>query len=124
MLIGPLRSAFRVNGPLTGKLPRGRMNRNDPRADRADDMQVRRQYASQMPECRAPLPLVLPPPSDRVSLIREAFRLEWLTIGWMTVEAAVAIAAGWVASSLVLAAFGLDSLIELMSAGVLMWRLS
>jgi divalent metal cation (Fe/Co/Zn/Cd) transporter len=63
-------------------------------------------------------------PSDRLPLIREAFRLEWFTIGWMTIEAAVSIAAGVTASSLVLLAFGLDSVIELASAGVLMWRLS
>jgi divalent metal cation (Fe/Co/Zn/Cd) transporter len=42
----------------------------------------------------------------------------------MTVEAAVSIAAGVTAGSLVLLAFGLDSVIELASAGVLMWRLS
>ena len=42
----------------------------------------------------------------------------------MTVEAVVAIAAGVTAGSLVLVAFGLDSVIELASAGVLMWRLS
>jgi divalent metal cation (Fe/Co/Zn/Cd) transporter len=60
---------------------------------------------------------------ERLALIREAFRLEWLTIAWMTVEAVVAIAAGIAAGSLVLTAFGLDSLIELASAGVLMWRL-
>jgi divalent metal cation (Fe/Co/Zn/Cd) transporter len=42
----------------------------------------------------------------------------------MTIEAAVAIAAGVTAGSLVLLAFGLDSVIELASAGVLMWRLS
>ena len=72
----------------------------------------------------APPPLLLPPRSDRLPLIREAFRLEWLTIGWMTVEALVAIAAGVTAGSLVLIAFGLDSVIELASAGVLMWRLS
>ena len=77
-----------------------------------------------MTECCAPPPLVLPPRPDRLPLIREAFRLEWLTIGWMTVEAIVAIAAGWTAGSLVLMAFGLDSVIELASAGVLMWRLS
>jgi divalent metal cation (Fe/Co/Zn/Cd) transporter len=59
-----------------------------------------------------------------MSFIREAFRLEWFTIGWMTVEAVVAIAAGVAAGSLVLLAFGLDSVIELASAGVLMWRLS
>ena len=77
-----------------------------------------------MTECCAPPPLILPPRSDRLPLIREAFRLEWLTIGWMTVEAVVAIAAGATAGSLVLIAFGLDSVIELASAGVLMWRLS
>ncbi len=77
-----------------------------------------------MTECSNPAPLILPPQSDRLPLIREAFRLEWLTIGWMTVEAAVAIAAGVSAGSLVLIAFGFDSVIELASAGVLMWRLS
>jgi divalent metal cation (Fe/Co/Zn/Cd) transporter len=77
-----------------------------------------------MTECCAPPPLILPPRFDRLALIREAFRLEWLTIGWMTVEAVIAIAAGMTAGSLVLIAFGLDSVIELASAGVLMWRLS
>ena len=77
-----------------------------------------------MTEICAPPPLILPPRADRLPLIREAFRLEWLTIGWMTVEAVVAIAAGVTAGSLVLVAFGLDSVIELASAGVLMWRLS
>ena len=77
-----------------------------------------------MVEACAPPPLILPPRSDRLPLIHEAFRLEWLTIGWMTVEAVVAIAAGVTAGSLVLVAFGLDSMIELASAGLLMWRLS
>jgi divalent metal cation (Fe/Co/Zn/Cd) transporter len=73
--------------------------------------------------CASPPPILIPPP-ERLALIREAFRLEWLTIGWMTVEAVVAIAAGVMADSLVLIAFGLDSVIELASAGVLVWRLS
>ena len=77
-----------------------------------------------MTECCAPPPLILPPRPDRLPLIREAFRLEWFTIGWMTIEALVAIGAGITAGSLVLLAFGLDSVIELVSAGVLMWRLS
>lgn len=42
----------------------------------------------------------------------------------MVIEAAVAIATGLAASSLILLAFGLDSVIELISAGVLIWRLS
>jgi divalent metal cation (Fe/Co/Zn/Cd) transporter len=76
--------------------------------------------------CCAPLALVLPPkpPGEREALIREAFQLEWLTIGWMSVEAVVAIGSGVTAGSLVLIAFGLDSLIELASAGVLIWRLT
>jgi divalent metal cation (Fe/Co/Zn/Cd) transporter len=65
-----------------------------------------------------------PPDAERAGLIRDAFRLEWFTIGWMIVEAVVALASGIAAGSLVLVAFGLDSVIELMSAGVLMWRLS
>src|SRR6516225_5598439 len=46
----------------------------------------------------------------RPQLIRTAFRLEWLTVAWMVVEAAIA--------------FGVDSVIELASAGVLIWRLT
>ena len=61
---------------------------------------------------------------ERPALIREAFRLEWLTMGWMVVEAVVAVGSGIAAGSLVLLAFGLDSVIELMSAGVLVWRLA
>jgi len=61
---------------------------------------------------------------QRQRLIRQAFHLEWLTVGWMAVEAAVAVASGIVAHSITLMAFGLDSVIELASAGVLIWRLS
>jgi divalent metal cation (Fe/Co/Zn/Cd) transporter len=61
---------------------------------------------------------------SRLPLIQQAFRLEWLTIGFVSIEAAVSIAAGIMANSLVLLAFGLDSVIELASAGVLVWRLS
>jgi len=82
--------------------------------------------AASADECCAPPALVLPsmPPGDREALIRDAFRLEWLTIGWMSVEAIVALASGLAAGSLVLMAFGLDSVIELASAGALIWRLT
>ena len=60
---------------------------------------------------------------DRAPLVRKAFKLEWLTIVWVLIEAVVAIGSGIVSGSLVLLAFGLDSVIELVSAGVLMWRL-
>ena len=54
-------------------------------------------------ECCAPPPLICGgQPGERQALIREAFRLEWLTVGWMTVEAIVALGAGVMAGSLVL----------------------
>lgn len=60
----------------------------------------------------------------RALMIEQAFRLEYLTLAWMTVEAAVAIGAGVAAGSLILTAFGVDSLIELASACILVWRLT
>jgi divalent metal cation (Fe/Co/Zn/Cd) transporter len=61
---------------------------------------------------------------ERATLTRRAFRLEWLTVAWMIAEGAVAIGAGIAAGSLTLRAFGLDSVIELASACVLIWRLN
>jgi len=67
---------------------------------------------------------VIPSVTPRALLIRTAFRLEWFTLAWMVVEAAVALASGVIARSISLIAFGVDSLIELASACVLIWRLS
>jgi len=60
----------------------------------------------------------------RREMIAKALRLEWLTIAWLLIEAAAASAAGVAAHSLTLLAFGADSIIELASAGVLLWRLT
>ena len=60
----------------------------------------------------------------RVDLVKQAIWLEWITIAWMVFEAAIAIGAGIAAHSITLLAFGLDSVIELISAGVLVWRLT
>jgi divalent metal cation (Fe/Co/Zn/Cd) transporter len=49
-------------------------------------------------------------------------RIQTLTICWMTVEAAVSLAAAWRARSPALLAFGGDSAIELLSAIVVLWR--
>jgi hypothetical protein len=62
--------------------------------------------------------------NERTALIRQAFRLEYITLAWMTIEAVVAISSGVAADSLTLTAFGIDSLIELASAAVLLWRLT
>lgn len=60
---------------------------------------------------------------NRSDMIRRAVRLEWFTAAWMLIEAVVALGSGVAAASLSLIAFGADSLIELASAGVLLWRL-
>jgi divalent metal cation (Fe/Co/Zn/Cd) transporter len=49
--------------------------------------------------------------------------LEYLTIGWNTLECLVAVVAGLVAGSVALVGFGFDSAIESMSGAVLLWRL-
>jgi divalent metal cation (Fe/Co/Zn/Cd) transporter len=60
----------------------------------------------------------------RPQLIRRAFALEYLTIAWMVVEAVVALVSGILAGSVTLVAFGADSIIEVFSALVLIWRLT
>lgn len=49
--------------------------------------------------------------------------IEWLAIAWMVVEALVAVIAGVQAHSTALVAFGIDSVIELVAAAALLWRL-
>ena len=61
--------------------------------------------------------------TPRREAIQYALRLEVITIAWMTVEAIGAIVAGLLARSTLLLAFGIDSVIELVSAGVLYRRL-
>jgi divalent metal cation (Fe/Co/Zn/Cd) transporter len=53
---------------------------------------------------------------------QRAIRLEYFTVGWNIVEAAVALAAGGFASSIALIGFGLDSIIETLSGLTLLWR--
>jgi divalent metal cation (Fe/Co/Zn/Cd) transporter len=55
--------------------------------------------------------------------LRLALLLIYITLGWMTIEGAASLLLGWASKSLLLEAFGIDSVIELFSAGVLLWRL-
>lgn len=55
--------------------------------------------------------------------VRRGRLLEYLTIGWNSLEAIVAIAAGVLANSASLVGFGIDSIIENSSAIALLWRL-
>lgn len=59
----------------------------------------------------------------RANAIRRGVRLEGFTVAWMAAEAVLAIAAGITARSVLLTAFGADSLIELVSGATLLWRL-
>lgn len=60
----------------------------------------------------------------RAGQVRAGVRIEVVTVAWMAVEAVVAIGAGVLARSVLLTAFGLDSVIELVTGGVLLWRLA
>src|SRR5437879_13704506 len=56
--------------------------------------------------------------------VRAGVRIEVVTVAWMAAEAAIAIGAGIAARSVLLTAFGLDSVIELVTGGALLWRLA
>ncbi|MDD5556247.1 MAG: cation transporter [bacterium] len=56
-------------------------------------------------------------------LHRTALRLAYVTVGYNVVEGVVSIAAGTLAGSIALVGFGLDSFVESLSGGVMIWRL-
>ncbi len=60
--------------------------------------------------------------SGLMDISRRVLRLQVLTIAWMTVEAGVSLGAARNSHSPALIAFGGDSLVELLSAGVVFWR--
>jgi divalent metal cation (Fe/Co/Zn/Cd) transporter len=61
--------------------------------------------------------------TGRLTLLREARLAQVMTVGWMVIEAAVAIVAGITARSVALTAFGVDSGVELFSSAVVLHRL-
>lgn len=60
---------------------------------------------------------------DRTALIRRGRYLEYFTIGYNSLEGLIAVGAGLLAGSIALIGFGFDSLIEVTSGAVLLWRL-
>jgi divalent metal cation (Fe/Co/Zn/Cd) transporter len=60
---------------------------------------------------------------SRAADVQLALWLTYITLGWMTIEGAASLLLGWASKSLLLEAFGIDSVIELFSASVLLWRL-
>ena len=60
---------------------------------------------------------------SRSTAVAHALRLEYLTVGWNIVEGLVAVAAAHSAQSVALLGFGIDSFVECLSGGILIWRL-
>ncbi len=61
--------------------------------------------------------------TSRRADLRMGILIEGVTIVWMVAEAAIALIAGFASRSASLESFGLDSVIELIGGGVLLWRL-
>jgi cation diffusion facilitator family transporter len=55
-------------------------------------------------------------------LQKRALLLSYLTVGYNLLEGAIAIFAGYLAGSIALVGFGLDSFVESLSGGVMIWR--
>jgi divalent metal cation (Fe/Co/Zn/Cd) transporter len=55
--------------------------------------------------------------------VRRGLLLEYLTVGYNSLEGVIAIAAGLLAGSIALVGFGVDSAIEVISGVTLLWRL-
>jgi len=63
-----------------------------------------------------------PARADRDLLVHRARFLARLGLAWHGIEAAVAIGAGVLASSIALVGFGADSLAEMVAGSVVLWR--
>jgi len=70
----------------------------------------------------APLPVGAVSPERYRELARRVKLLSWLSLAAMSVEGAVAIAAGIIAGSIALVGFGLDSAIEGFASVIIIWR--
>ena len=62
-------------------------------------------------------------PQARSGQVRLGIWIEMVTVGWMTIEATVALLVGFTTRSVSLQGFGIDSIIELIAGGILLWRL-
>jgi hypothetical protein len=60
---------------------------------------------------------------NRTEHVARGVWLEWFTVGYNSLEGLVALIAGFLAGSVALVGFGLDSVIEVTSGAALLWRL-
>ena len=61
--------------------------------------------------------------ATRLALVRRGLWLNYLTIGYNTIEAVVSLSAGLIAGSVALIGFGVDSAIEVTASVAAQWRL-
>ena len=61
--------------------------------------------------------------TTRAGQVRLGIWIELVTIVWMVIEASVALSVGFATRSVSLQGFGLDSIVELIAGGILLWRL-
>jgi divalent metal cation (Fe/Co/Zn/Cd) transporter len=64
------------------------------------------------------------PPHERAALERRAKLLAWTGNAWHVVEFAIAVGAGIAAGSVALVGFGIDSVVEALAGGVIVWLFS
>lgn len=64
-----------------------------------------------------------PSATTRKGDVRQGITIELITIVWMVIEASVAISVGFATRSISLQGFGIDSIVELIAGGILLWRL-
>ena len=76
-------------------------------------------------------PVTIPPvnvstdPGRDAAWLRDARRarlLSWVSLGWMSVEGIVGVAAGLIAGSVALTGFGLSSVVEGLASVIVIWR--
>jgi divalent metal cation (Fe/Co/Zn/Cd) transporter len=87
---------------------------------RPDPVAVR---AERLLQIRRPVDTMVDVSTTRLeALRRRGLLLEYATITWNVLEAVIALGAGVAANSIALIGFGLDSLIEVFAAGVVVWE--
>src|SRR5579862_4466355 len=62
--------------------------------------------------------------ANNAATIRAGRQIEYVSLAWTSLEALAGIVAGIMAGSIALIGFGADSVIEMISSGILLWRLN
>lgn len=75
-------------------------------------------------ECTSECCKSAPEANDLTAAIHAGRRIEYVSLAWTSIEALTGVIAGVVAGSIALIGFGADSVIEVASSAILLWRLN